>query len=872
MLIASPDVIFLTTRPLYEENNFVYMDCTYSWPESSTRMYQLCIVTLLFVVPFVLMSISYWHIVNVLWRNETMADSLQHSSYQLEEEQQFLKRKYESMSVMHEDGAPPCEINQNSIDNKNKSTLAIATTIVTTAEVDYMVEKENMTLNGIKRKSNGSRSKINHETKAETKQSNDVTTNVDSDAISIVPSGVADQCCKTILEKDLKEPQKAPHTYGTDHRQAFQKQQDSNCYPQTTVAANTYTMSRNQLNWRPVHVPALNCKRRTVRRKLSAHEQASTRYPRESMPLATTNLNPSNKRRHSTFESHNHEYYVCCCENNNNNSRSCSLEQCASTFIECLVSSPLTPLHDSNLHSKSFSIDSDGCCMRAAKSSLFQPKLTIDICALDHKISQNKNKVNKFASGLVGKNTNFRFEADSSGVGELAGEASAILLEADQRLAVSQKSSGEAMIDDVENRGYKYQRNLVVDDDDDDGSRKMDQARSQDKMGIGQLKDREQSNASLEGGTVAQPNLTGAQRKTTACSRPTSFTKEICPVSKLVGNRHISKNICHEIRKFGGGTNSNPEKLISADIAEKKERKNHATSLVVDMSFEVTGNGGSRSGDSAVGGDGDGDKPRLVDYKEMNNDSLGRSSSCIKCSVDDNKKHDGSEIEQQEEDHGISSTLMTIATTTTNESSNSKEVRENLTLKSDCASSLNPLYCCICLTDSLRKKSDKLKADKALKKYRKNLANYAANKERYRNTTNSSRIIRQTMFTSSFLRGNQAKICNAGKNLDHSQEGNQSTSNHCYLHVETSANTSKDVSNEEHRLSSHSNRLATTPNDHSPSLASNNFNNQQQPLASYNSRFYKLIESRKKAAKMLIVIVIMFGLCYLPIHFLNTLR
>lgn len=848
------------------------MDCTYSWPENSTRMYQLCIVTLLFVVPFVLMSISYWHIVNVLWRNETMADSLQHSNYQLEEEQQFLKRKYESMSAMHEDGAKPCEINQNSIDNKNKSTLAIVTTAATataaavaatTAKVDYIVEKENNTFNGIKRESNHNKSKINHETKA-TKQSNDVTANVDSDAPSIVPSKVTDQCCKAILEKDLKEPQMAPYTYGTDHPQAFQKQQDSNCYPETTVAANTYTMSHNQLNWRPAHMPALNCKRKIVQRKLSAHEQASTRYLRESMPLATTNLNPSNKRRHSTIESHNHEHYVCCCENNNNNSRKCSLEQPASTFIECLVSSPLMPLHDSNMHSKSFSIDSDGCCLRAAKSSLFHPKLTIDICALDHKISQNKNKVNNFACGLVGENTNSKFQADLSGVGEVAGEASAIQLEADQRLASSQKSSREAMIDDVENRGYKYQRNLVVDDD--DGSRRTDQTRSQDKMGIGQLKDKAQFNASLEEEKVSSPNLTGAQQKTIACSRPTSLTKEVCSVPKLVGNRHVSKNICHEIRKFSGGKNSNSEKLISANIAGKKVRKNLATSLVVDMSFEVTGNGSGIASDASGG-----EKPRLVNYKELNNDSPDRSSSCIRCSIDGNKKHDSSEVEQQEEEHGVSSTLMTFATTTTNQPSSSKEVRENLTLKSSCASPLNPLYCCVCLMDSLRKKSDKLKADKALKKYRKNLANYAANKERYRDTTNSSRITRQTMFTSSFLKGNQAKKCNVTENLNHSQEGNQSSSNRCYINVE-SANTSKDVSNREHRLGGHLNRLTTAPNDHSPSLASNNFNSQQQPLASYNSRFYKLIESRKKAAKMLIVIVIMFGLCYLPIHFLNTLR
>lgn len=94
MLIASPDVIFLTTRRLYEENDFVYTDCTYNWPEENTKMYQLCLLILLFLFPFLLMSISYSHIVNVLWRNEALAESLQ-ESYQLEEEQQ----QYQAMKL-----------------------------------------------------------------------------------------------------------------------------------------------------------------------------------------------------------------------------------------------------------------------------------------------------------------------------------------------------------------------------------------------------------------------------------------------------------------------------------------------------------------------------------------------------------------------------------------------------------------------------------------------------------------------------------------------------------------------------------------------------------------------------------------------------
>lgn len=74
LLFASPNVVFLTTRQLYEENGVTYTDCTYDWPEVNTKLYQLCIAGLLFIGPFVLMTVSYSHIVNVLWRNEAIAD------------------------------------------------------------------------------------------------------------------------------------------------------------------------------------------------------------------------------------------------------------------------------------------------------------------------------------------------------------------------------------------------------------------------------------------------------------------------------------------------------------------------------------------------------------------------------------------------------------------------------------------------------------------------------------------------------------------------------------------------------------------------------------------------------------------------------
>lgn len=87
LIITSPDAIFLTTSVLHEEDDYVYMDCTYSWPEENTKIYQLCIVTLLFLLPFVFMTISYSHIVNVLWRNETMT-----GSFQIAEEEQSIQR------------------------------------------------------------------------------------------------------------------------------------------------------------------------------------------------------------------------------------------------------------------------------------------------------------------------------------------------------------------------------------------------------------------------------------------------------------------------------------------------------------------------------------------------------------------------------------------------------------------------------------------------------------------------------------------------------------------------------------------------------------------------------------------------------------
>lgn len=72
MIAASPEVIFLATKPLSDDEPNTYIDCTYTWPERNTQIYQLFVVLLLYITPFVLMTISYSQIVGVLWRNKTV--------------------------------------------------------------------------------------------------------------------------------------------------------------------------------------------------------------------------------------------------------------------------------------------------------------------------------------------------------------------------------------------------------------------------------------------------------------------------------------------------------------------------------------------------------------------------------------------------------------------------------------------------------------------------------------------------------------------------------------------------------------------------------------------------------------------------------
>ena len=50
------------------------------------------------------------------------------------------------------------------------------------------------------------------------------------------------------------------------------------------------------------------------------------------------------------------------------------------------------------------------------------------------------------------------------------------------------------------------------------------------------------------------------------------------------------------------------------------------------------------------------------------------------------------------------------------------------------------------------------------------------------------------------------------------------------------------------------------------------FPESRQPMMDKQSPNTDQVESRKKAAKMLVAVVIMFGLCFFPVHLLNIVR
>ncbi|XP_042904831.1 orexin receptor type 2-like [Parasteatoda tepidariorum] len=75
-LVASPEAIVLDTKRHPIPLETIYLtDCTYTWSESSTRIYQLFLLLFLYVAPFVLMIVAYYQIAKVLWNKNIPGSS-----------------------------------------------------------------------------------------------------------------------------------------------------------------------------------------------------------------------------------------------------------------------------------------------------------------------------------------------------------------------------------------------------------------------------------------------------------------------------------------------------------------------------------------------------------------------------------------------------------------------------------------------------------------------------------------------------------------------------------------------------------------------------------------------------------------------------
>lgn len=68
LLIALPEAIVLDTKKHPLPVDTLYLtDCTHTWSENSTRIYQLFLILVLYVAPFTLMAFTYYQITRVLW-------------------------------------------------------------------------------------------------------------------------------------------------------------------------------------------------------------------------------------------------------------------------------------------------------------------------------------------------------------------------------------------------------------------------------------------------------------------------------------------------------------------------------------------------------------------------------------------------------------------------------------------------------------------------------------------------------------------------------------------------------------------------------------------------------------------------------------
>lgn len=675
MLIASPDVMFLTTRRLYEENNYVYMDCTYSWPESNTKMYQLCIVTLLFAGPFVLMSISYSHIVNVLWRNETMTDTLQHS-FQLEEEQQLpsSKRKNEHITMSK-------------------------------ANHNHSQRKQQTSSQSIKNK---------------------------------IPNG-----CQVVLNLKSSATPEGPKNVIAENKVQTSRRTNSNMVVREQLE-NRSLLNDNQ---------QLNCNEEASERKSSVLNGSN-------VPEAPTcNVAESEQQRRS-----------------------------ASGEVQRRIS-----LNSFDLH----------CIENMVADTKFaditDPHLQSNICSSEeyHKFSGIKEAIELQATQII----------------ELRGQAANDI----NIVTIVDAKGGEK-------KCHPLATKLG-------GAGTEDQVETFDPL-MDCVKVFEGKEKVLLDG---QDKVVPFSEKLEHSLRGAIF------INIELDSKIMSETCSREINQPDNGKNFDRNELIS-------KSGNLATSLVESVkdtkNFKnepqiATGNIGEMRKSQ--------DKGCCSKRMDVVNEKTAANSIPIK----------------------IDNCMSTSATVDANlddriESTSGPFLKSNSQIKTS-----HPLNCCRCFLASSKLKRDKQVSDRTSKKYRENLANYAAKQSKY-NTTSSIRstTLRMSTNTTSSLRpfDDPRKGCaKTQHNLHRSNQCSRPLVRNSTLTSESLAKTTYSNLNQAD--------VAVVDDDHTfngiASLSGNQFNQQH---VSYHTRFCKLIESRKKAAKMLIVIVIMFGLCYLPIHFLNTLR
>ncbi|PRD37052.1 UNVERIFIED_CONTAM: Orexin receptor type 2 [Trichonephila clavipes] len=76
ILVVLPEAIVLDTRKHPIPLDTIYLtDCTYTWSENSTRIYQLFLLLFLYVTPFLLMAVAYYQIAKVLWNKNIPGSS-----------------------------------------------------------------------------------------------------------------------------------------------------------------------------------------------------------------------------------------------------------------------------------------------------------------------------------------------------------------------------------------------------------------------------------------------------------------------------------------------------------------------------------------------------------------------------------------------------------------------------------------------------------------------------------------------------------------------------------------------------------------------------------------------------------------------------